>query len=752
MSSLVPPVKSIASTLESVTIYREGAICVRRARVEPQGDRQLRFGELPLSLEPGSIRARVVSGAPDLRVLDVRPQFDVQLAEEVDVPAEQKALEAAQDVLAKLQVRRARLEAEIEELENLRPRFLEYKRGDPPRDAPVTAMLALGDLSDAELGKRLDARRAIDREIEDAENEVALRQRRLNEASTAQRTERARLSRVAVVMLSAAPSEACELTIEYQVPGVRWVPNYQLKLERGMASGTLHLRASIAQSTGEDWNGISLSLSTASLARRTDVPELKALKIGRRQEAPPRSGWREPPPGLDELFEGYDNAMQLVPPPSFAAPTGMVVPARAPATKGRRQEVEDRRELKKKAAKLERTKDEAPGGPPRGGMPPPQSRSAPAASRPAAPPPPPAPMAMPASEAVAGPADMLQAKSLSRSRHAMRADDMDMEMAASLAEDEGGLGGYGGDEPAPEPMAAPETTIEAGFLDYSRLVMMGVSGGGPRGRLSPGSEWDFAFLAGVSVQINVVMAIISRAQQAAYGVNALGLPANCNPVHSVNSFDYRYDCAARVDIPSTGKWTTVPVMNCAVGLTPEYVCVPSVEQKVYRTLTIANRSVHALLPGPVDVTAGDEFLLTTSLPAIPPGTDKSYRLGLGVEEAIKVARKTQYKETSGGFLGGSTVLPHDIEIELNNRLGSPALIEVRERVPWADPSDKDLKIEEPQVVPPWEKVEAPVDGQLVRGARRWRVTVPPGQTMKLTAQFTIRMPADQMIVGGNRRV
>ena len=31
------------------------------------------------------------------------------------------------------------------------------------------------------------------------------------------------------------------------------------------------------------------------------------------------------------------------------------------------------------------------------------------------------------------------------------------------------------------------------------------------------------------------------------------------------------------------------------------------------------------------------------------------------------------------------------------------------------------------------------------------ITVPAGQTTKLQAQFTIRIPADRMLVGGNRR-
>lgn len=62
------------------------------------------------------------------------------------------------------------------------------------------------------------------------------------------------------------------------MPGARWVPSYQLKLERGLTGGQLLLRAAVAQQTGEDWNDVQLALSTASLARRTDVPELKTLK------------------------------------------------------------------------------------------------------------------------------------------------------------------------------------------------------------------------------------------------------------------------------------------------------------------------------------------------------------------------------------------------------------------------------------------------------------------------------------------
>jgi hypothetical protein len=191
-------------------------------------------------------------------------------------------------------------------------------------------------------------------------------------------------------------------------------------------------------------------------------------------------------------------------------------------------------------------------------------------------------------------------------------------------------------------------------------------------------------------------------------------------------------------------------MDCSVGLRPRHVCVPSVEPKVYRTLEIANDTAHALLPGPVDVSAGEQFLLTTSLPAVPPGA-RTKRLGLGVEESIKVARKTTFKETSGGLLGGSTVLPHEVSIEIDNRLGVPVDLEVRERMPVVAADEKDIKIEEQDVHPAWEVVDEPVDDVLVQGTRRWRITVPARQSTKLVAEFSIRIPADKMLVGGNRR-
>jgi hypothetical protein len=707
---------SISSKLDAVTVHRTGAVCVRVATLLPEHGRALRVGGLPLSMDPGSLRARVRSGTA--RVLDVRPQFDVQLADEVDLPVEQQALQRAQAVVDALETRRERLAAEITELQGLRPRFLAPKQGDPPRQASLTSLLALADLTDAELARRLEQRGEIEARLADALQSLQLTQHRLEESTRARRTERAQLSRVAIVTLS--EPAAGELALEYVVPGARWVPSYQLKLERGLTGGQLLLRAAVAQQTGEDWNDVQLALSTASLARRTDVPELKTLKIGRRQASPPRSGWREPPPGLEALFESFDSAQSTLRP--LALPT----------------EHEARR-----ARKKEKGAGSAGGAVPGvGAVAAPSELAAAQRPRQAS-----APRVAPVLARAAAPtksrrvADTTVEEPMEELEAPMPFED-DAALAASLD---------GAAPQAPAPTPAP--SLEPELKDYARLVMAGIERPAARGRLQPMGEWDPAFAVGVSVQLDVVMVVVNTAGAKARSVGDLAVPPSCVPVAAVDAFDYRYDCRARVDVPSTGRWANVAVASCEVGLTPEYICVPAVEPKVYRTLQVANRGAHALLPGPVDVTAGDEFLMTTQLPAIPPHATSTHRLGLGVEEAIKVARKTSYKETAGGFLGGSTVLPHELEVELHNRLATPALIEVRERVPWVAPEDeKDMKVEEPQVEPPWDKLDTPIDGlAIVRGARRWRVTVQPSQSLTLSAQFTIRIPSDRMIVGGNRR-
>ncbi|MGW3391111.1 DUF4139 domain-containing protein [Streptomyces cinereoruber] len=680
------------STLDSVVVYAEGAVCRRLARGAVPPDGRVRVSGLPRTLDPGSLRARVL-GPAGVRVTEAR----VEVASEPldgDAPDElRREVERLRDAYAAAEGRRDRQRTLIAEVEGLHPIPPARKHGDPHRRTAVDAWLELADFVDERLA-RLHARLAeLEEELRRAEHALSVAADRLDRASTDAPDEHVETSVCAVLTLDgAAGGEApadVELELEYGVPGAVWVPAYRLSHRRGDDGGRLVLRASVAQRTGEDWTGVRLALATADLRRRTDLPRLRSVRIGRRQAAPAPSGWREPPAGLSDLFAGYEAAGPR-PVPAFV-PGGAVPVAAAPAP----------------------TPPPPPapapsafaGPPPLTGAPPPPGGGYGFAPEPYGGPPAPAPQ---------GYGGAPGAAPGSAPRSARRA------MAPAAP---------GAPAPAaPAPSGPPRPSGDE--LDYASLVLSGPEDRGPRrGRLFPDSSFD---------------AVATEYRRRAEGVAALPLPRHAvRPRESAGSFDHRFDAAARADVPSDGTWHTVTVGEIPVGLRTEYLCVPSVEETVYTTLVVSNATGQALLAGPVEVTVDDEFLLTAALPTLAPGGVR--RLGLGPAEAIRVTRRTHLRESTAGLRNNVTVLDHQVHVELANRLAAPAVVEVRERVPVT--SEPDVRIEER---PGW---AVPEDGpeEHAAGTRVRRVELPAGGTAVLEGGYEIRIPAGKALVDGNRR-
>ncbi|MFC8898985.1 DUF4139 domain-containing protein [Streptomyces cinereoruber] len=680
------------STLDSVVVYAEGAVCRRLARGAVPPDGRVRVSGLPRTLAPGSLRARVL-GPAGVRVTEAR----VEVASEPldgDAPDElRREVERLRDAYAAAEGRRDRQRTLIAEVEGLHPVPPARKHGDPHRRTAVDAWLELADFVDERLA-RLHARLAeLEEELRRAEHALSVAADRLDRASTDAPDEHVETSVCAILTLDgAAGGEApadVELELEYGVPGAVWVPAYRLSHRRGDDGGRLVLRASVAQRTGEDWTGVRLALATADLRRRTDLPRLRSVRIGRRQAAPAPSGWREPPAGLSDLFAGYEAAGPR-PVPAFV-PGGAVPVAAAPAP----------------------TPPPPPapappafaGPPPLTGAPPPPGGGYGFAPEPYGGPPAPAPQ---------GYGGAPGAAPGSAPRSARRA------MAPAAP---------GAPAPAaPAPSGPPRPSGDE--LDYASLVLSGPDDRGPRrGRLFPDSSFD---------------AVATEYRRRAEGVAALPLPRHAvRPRESAGSFDHRFDAAARADVPSDGTWHTVTVGEIPVGLRTEYLCVPSVEETVYTTLVVSNATGQALLAGPVEVTVDDEFLLTAALPTLAPGGVR--RLGLGPAEAIRVTRRTHLRESTAGLRNNVTVLDHQVHVELANRLAAPAVVEVRERVPVT--SEPDVRIEER---PGW---AVPEDGpeEHAAGTRVRRVELPAGGTAVLEGGYEIRIPAGKALVDGNRR-
>ncbi|NIL50342.1 DUF4139 domain-containing protein [Streptomyces sp. 2BBP-J2] len=696
------------SALESVTVYAQGALCRRVARGTVPADGRVRVTGLPRSLDPHSLRARVL-GAPGVRVTEARAEIDAEPVDADAVDEARREVDRLAEAYGVAAARRDRQVKRIEEVGALRPVPPGRKRDDPHRRTPVDAWLELAGFVDERLTVLHDRLRELEDELRCLEHEMDVAHDRLARASTDAPASGVASSYTAVLTLrGAAGAEAeAEIEIEYGVPGAVWVPTYRLTHRQGEDSGRLVLRASVAQRSGEDWTGVRIAFATADLRRRTDLPRLRSVRIGRSQPAPAPSGWREPPAGLTGLFAGYDAAGPR-PEPAVSARTG--------------------------------AGGWVAGGP--GGDTPVTVGAAHGAPPP--PPPPPAPSALPAPGGVAygappqgfgGPAAPGSVPGPDRSRPRLRPGSGPRAAAAPRA---------GGGVHA----AAPETTGAAPFapppsvpgpprpdeaeLDYASLVLSGPDEPRDRrGRLFPGAGFD-----------PVTAEYRRRAEKPA----ALPLPGHAvRPRESAGSFDHRYDAAAPADIPSDGTWHTVTVGEIAVGLRTEYVCVPAVEQTVYATLVLTNATGQALPAGPVEVSVDGEYQLTAALPTLAPGGVR--RLGLGPAEAIGVTRRTHLTESTAGLRNNVTVLDHRVHVELANRLPAAVRVEVRERVPVT--SEADVRIEERAG---WAEPEDTADRERhAPGTRIWRVDLPAGGTVALDGGYEIRIPAGKALTGGNRR-
>ncbi|PWI18030.1 hypothetical protein DI272_30670 [Streptomyces sp. Act143] len=679
------------SALDAVVVYAQGALCSRLARGTVPPDGRVRVTGLPRTVDPGSVRARVVDGS-GARVTGVRIEVEAEPADDSgDALLQEK--ERLDDACAAARERRARLVERIKEITDLRPVPPPRKRDDPDhhRRTPAEAWLTLADFAGERLTRLHERLADAEAELRRLEHDLAVAEDRRRHASTDAPSGRIDTTVCADVTLDGGTGEV-GLQIEYGVPGAVWVPAYRLTCRQGDDTGALVLRAGVAQRTGEDWTGVRIALATADLGRRAELPRLRSLRIGRSQPAPEPSGWREPPAGLSDLFTAYDSAGPSPAPASASVSVGAVT--RSPGTH---------------AAALPPVPPSAgaavpPSRPMYGGAPPPA---------PAAPGGPPAPAAF----AKAAPP-----------RSAALAAAPQAAPAAAPAAPSGAM------VPPPTPPAPPVGPPQpsGAELDYAALVLSGPEEPAQRrGRLFPTPSFD---------------AVAVEHRRRAEAVTALPLPTHAvRPRASAGSFDHRYDAVARADVPSDGTWHTVTIGRIPVGLRTEYVCVPSVEQRVYAALVLSNATDQALLAGPVEVRVDDDFVVSAALPTLAPGGTR--RMGLGPAEGIRVTRRTSLKESTAGLRNNVTVLAHGVHVELANALATPVTVEVREQVPVS--GEADIRIEEQAdwTVPG----HTAATDDLSPGTRVWRVDLPAGGTAARQGGYEIRIPAAKALVGGNRR-
>lgn len=791
-------VELLESRITAVTVYARGARIVREARLEPSAGGwpdQITVANLPLCLDDASVSVEVrsVEGAGPVPIaVDLRVALAVPPDAAEAATADEAALVDARRVERRLEDRLDQLRAALARWSDAElPARAKGERGAAPAASPATTRLAFLKLRESFCHKLLQARTAVEADLARARERRLDLEIRVRVASTSRKARENELRKAASVSLRSAgvATGAVAVELRYLVPGARWAPAYSLRLSHDMAHAELAMRALVCQQTGEDWQDVAVTLSTAKLLRWTELPELKSLKIGHRQPRPRRIGWRPAPTGALELYADYDRA--------FGRPTdgaARLEPAEAEASDARAQgdllgRVDTMRLLGAPGEYLDALVDqgrlrafrrgrdvffhvddvsalarsapaprgEAPGAAANVPLPPPAAKPAPmvafaassvnpsqfveeegaalfslASEAPAAPPPPPSLAPSPqAAGALAGglatPADERLRRSPTRRR---------LETPLGVPPDEPG---------APE----AELDVHHWQLDYARLRLHGpddAERGGPRPLLPPDARAE-AVAASGGAAASDLSGLITQAVKAAERVDSLTAPPGFAFPDRPGGFDYSFRGLGFATLPSDGGFHALPLAVHTSDATLRYVTVPRESREVFRFLELPNPAAAPLLRGPIDVYVGDDFLTSSHLDEIPE--DGVLRLGLGVEERIDVARNTAFRENAVGLMGGGLELDHEIRIELLSHTPREVPIEVRERIPVAKEGEDKVVIELREVTPEWQPFAQ--DHPPLEGGYRWKVLLRSGERKQLRVRYVIVLSSKDELTTGNRR-
>lgn len=731
----------VDSQMERVTVYQQGARITRVAKVVAVNGvlpTQVEIARLPLALFDPTVRVRVldagggngVASATNVHVgLWVPPR-----SAPPDAPEEARIREVQRDI-TRLESQLNSLELEIGLLRSMPvPERPDGPEGAPPPPAPLAARLALEQFSDDAVVARTQDILKLRIQLRALHQTLEGLQDAAHRASSAREVTAADLFKsvtASLVVEGPSPSHVT-LSLEYVVPGARWVPAYQCRMCRDCRQADVAMRAMVVQASGEDWRGVRLFLSTASPLSWTQLPELSSIRIGKAQPPMARKGFRPAPRGAAVLFQDFDrdrmNLLSQNPLPAHFLPQplgqassngavfgGLAAPAPERMKKGARRRDEESISYASSGMMAESAAD----------MP---AEMDDAADGMAAPPPPPPPPA-PAMRVIAA-APMKEAKMAAPSRSASGGPKAAV-----------GRGGSGVQDAALEMVA------------YASLRLQGPTSGPERGRLLPvdlaSSYRESLARFDVVVTVDIMSAVEEATMRAANVLNVASPSGTVPPKSAAGNFDYTYSTDATVDVLSDGSFHSIPVGQRSATSSVVYVTVPREDPHVYREAEVRNPLQSPLLSGPAEVYVAGEYVHSTVLPTVAPNAD--FKLALGVEQAIKVSRNTTFKEQrSGNKVVATAELIHGIQVELVNNLDREVQCQVRERLPW--PADNaEVVVEETRVQPAWEEYSQKERGLPLAAGRRWKVSIPAHGRQSLEAEYVVKLYANNELVGGNRR-
>ena len=270
--TLTPP-----SRVDAVTVYLQSARVTRVARVEvPRGASHVVLEGLPDELDDDSIRVEGKGGS-QARLLGVSVErVTSQAAPAVEARVIEARLERLQDDDRALEDASRAAQARAKFVESLRSTYSEERAKNlAVRGVSSREWAELAGHVERELTSAAAAVRKADAERRELARSIAQARAELEKVQA----KRGRTSKSIGVDVETERDGVLELAVSYAVGSAGWQPIWDARLAPERSTMELTFLGSVWQRTGEDWSGVTLSVSTAQPGRGLYVPELEPVYL-----------------------------------------------------------------------------------------------------------------------------------------------------------------------------------------------------------------------------------------------------------------------------------------------------------------------------------------------------------------------------------------------------------------------------------------------------------------------------------------
>ncbi|MGN7438145.1 MAG: mucoidy inhibitor MuiA family protein [Alcanivorax sp.] len=261
----------VMSKVSAATVYNDRAALTRSAKIEiPAGEHNLVFKGLPVNLYTHSLR---VEGSSKADVMFGALSHKRATFEDYVVPKERELnqkIEELQDGNKVLKAEKAALKTAKTFLENLgKEAVLRENENIAKIDLNPDSWGAAADSLASKVSENMKQSLALDIKIRETNEKIQKIQTELKQLRTGQKQ-----SYDVIVPFESDKPTTLNIDLSYQVPGASWQPIYDARLNVKTGEMELIQYGSVWQRTGESWEDINLTLSTAQPSRGSGLPDL----------------------------------------------------------------------------------------------------------------------------------------------------------------------------------------------------------------------------------------------------------------------------------------------------------------------------------------------------------------------------------------------------------------------------------------------------------------------------------------------